>query len=496
VPVRAFFDRGPREAWAFSALAVMLVSIRSAVFLLRGYIDFDSDQAIVGLMAKHLSEFRHFPLFFYGQNYMLGAQAWIIAPFFWIARPSIAVLKAPLLLLNALAAVLLIRGLSSRLSMRPTLAFTAALPFIVPNPVVGSRFLQTLGTSGVEPLLYILFLWMLRQRPFAFGALLAFGFVHREFTMYALPALILVEIGEGGFWSRDTVRRAAAAAGGFALVWLVLDDAKMHLNGNSLFLQAQQLGMFSCFGGPTLLERVKYVFTDMWPVLAGGREMPLDHYAMRNTAVVGSVAIGWLAGGTLLLMLARLAAQWRPRRRESSIAFATYLALVGLGAVVGYSMTCSYTFPVVRYFHLALLFPIGVFAAFMVREPSPRLRALAIVVFAVWGAANLLDNARVLRSAYVNPLPDPHRELTDFLLRHQIRYARANYWDAYVVDFLSRERITVGSWGPARIPEYEDGVDAHRDLAANIERMPCEGQLQVAAWCVHLPVNGPVRGIR
>ena len=31
---------------------------------------FDSDQAIVGLMAKHLSELRAFPVFFYGQTYM------------------------------------------------------------------------------------------------------------------------------------------------------------------------------------------------------------------------------------------------------------------------------------------------------------------------------------------------------------------------------------------------------------------------------------------
>ena len=112
VSVQSIFDRGRREAWFFSALAAVLVLIRSVIFLLHGYIDFDSDQAIVGLMAKHLSEFRTFPLFFYGQNYMLGAQSWVIAPFFWVARPSIAVLKTPLVLLNVLAAILLVRGIT------------------------------------------------------------------------------------------------------------------------------------------------------------------------------------------------------------------------------------------------------------------------------------------------------------------------------------------------------------------------------------------------
>jgi hypothetical protein len=500
--VPSILDRGRREAWAFGALAAALVALRSAIFLLHGYIDFDSDQAIVGLMAKHLSEFRTFPLFFYGQNYMLGAQAWLIAPFFWIARPSIAVLKAPLVLLNILAAIVLLRSFQRGLQLRPAVAFLAALPFIVPTPIVGSRFLQTLGTSGVEPLLYVLFLWMLRGRPFAFGALLAFGFLHREFTMYALPALVLVEIGEGGFWSKQTVNRGLRAAGGFALVWLILDDAKLHLNGSSLALQARQLTMFSCFDGPTLFERARYVFTDIWPVLTGGRVMPLGNYAMRSSAVVGSAVIGWLSGAAMIVMLARLA--WLARRtqpdadtaRRPPIAFAIYLALVGCATIAGYSMTCSYAFPVVRYFHLALLLPIGLFAAFVAREPSAAWRNAVIAAMLIWGTANLVDNIRVIRAAYAAPVADPHRELTDFLLDHQIRYARANYWDAYVVDFLSRERITVGSWGPARIPEYEDRVDEHRDAMVNIERQPCEGQLTVAGWCVQLPVNGPGQGAR
>ena len=159
-------------------------------------------------------------------------------------------------------------------------------------------------------------------------------------------------------------------------------------------------------------------------------------------------------------------------------------------------MTCSYAYPVVRYFTLALLLPIGCFAAFVAWEPSARLRRAVMVVFVLWGAANFIDNVRVIREAYVYPQPNPHRELTEFLLSHQIRYARANYWDAYVVDFLSRERVIVGSNGPARIPEYERRVDEHSDAAVNIDRRLCEGQLHVAGWCIQLPPNRPGEGAR
>jgi hypothetical protein len=124
------------------------------------------------------------------------------------------------------------------------------------------------------------------------------------------------------------------------------------------------------------------------------------------------------------------------------------------------------------------------------------LRAAVILVFALWGTANLVDNVRVIREASVNPQPDPHRELTEFLLSHHIRYARASYWDSYIVDFLSRERVIVGSSGPVRIPEYERLVDEYSDSAVLIERMPCEGQMQVAVWCIQRPANRPGEGAR
>src|SRR2546428_12581251 len=94
------FDRGRREALAFGGLAVVLALLRCFVPVYYEGFDFDSDQAVVGLMAKHLSELRAFPLFFYGQHYMLGVQAWLAAPFFLIGGTSVAMLRAPLVIIN------------------------------------------------------------------------------------------------------------------------------------------------------------------------------------------------------------------------------------------------------------------------------------------------------------------------------------------------------------------------------------------------------------
>src|SRR6195256_4189196 len=149
-----------------SLIAIVLVVFRSYPFLAYEHLDFDSDQAIVGLMAKHLSEFRTIPLFFYGQHYMLGVQAWIAAPFYWVGGPTLAMLRMPLVIVNGVVAVWLLRYITRSLGS-PWLALVAVLPFVAATPVLSSNLLETLGAS-VEPFLYVLLLWSLRDRPTAF----------------------------------------------------------------------------------------------------------------------------------------------------------------------------------------------------------------------------------------------------------------------------------------------------------------------------------------
>ena len=87
-------------------------------------------------------------------------------------------------------------------------------------------------------------------------------------------------------------------------------------------------------------------------------------------------------------------------------------------------------------------------------------------------------------SAARTPPPNEHRVLADYLVDHQIKYARAIYWDAYAVDFLSREQVIVASSDIIRIPEYQRTVDEHAAEAVRLSRLPCSGGATVASWCV------------
>ena len=65
-----------------------------------------------------------------------------------------------------------------------------------------------------------------------------------------------------------------------------------------------------------------------------------------------------------------------------------------------------------------------------------------------------------------------------------LKFARATYWDAYVITFLAQERVIVASTTTVRISAYQAEVDAHAGEAVTLQRLPCDGEPKVAAWCV------------
>ena len=134
-----------RERWVAAAVLVLVVVLRSIVFVFWEQSFFDSDQAITGLMAKHLIEGRAFPVFFYGQNHMLGVDAYLAAPVFAVAGVSVTTLKLPLLVLNIGVALLLLRTLERDVGLRPYLALVPVLFFALPSPAAASEMLAPYG---------------------------------------------------------------------------------------------------------------------------------------------------------------------------------------------------------------------------------------------------------------------------------------------------------------------------------------------------------------
>ena len=190
----AFFRS--RDSQIVLIVATLLIIARSAVFVFWPQSYFDSDQAIFGLMAKHLAEGRAFPVFMYGQTYILAVEAWLAAPFFVVAGASVAALKLPLLIINIAIAILLIRIFTREVGLTSGAALVATIFFVLPAPGTATKFLEASG-GNVEPFLYVILIWLTRHRPNWCGLILGVGFLQREFTIYGLAALLTIEAAHG-----------------------------------------------------------------------------------------------------------------------------------------------------------------------------------------------------------------------------------------------------------------------------------------------------------
>lgn len=142
---------------------------------------------------------------------------------------------------------------------------------------------------------------------------------------------------------------------------------------------------------------------------------------------------------------------------------------------------------VLRYVLFALLLPVSVFGAYFLVEATSTWRIAAAGLVGVWAVLTLQDNLRLAQEYRVAPPASEKRVLADYLVAHRIKYGRAGYWDCYIVDFLSRERVILASTDKVRVSAYQARVELNRANAVTVRRMPCDEGARVASWCITDP---------
>lgn len=461
----------------------LLVVARSLVFAVYEHALFDSDQAILGLMAKHLSEGRAFPLFLYGQPYLLGVEAWLAVPFFWVAGPTVAALRASLITWNIGVVTLLIVGLHRCGGLRPYLALVAALFVAFPPPDTAADLVDA-GGGNIEPFVWVLVLWFVRERPFWFGSLLAVGFLNREFVIYAVPVLVV-----GQLWSRTLFRLSTLRAWLFALVaflavWQGVQALVPYSDGmgpgtdGTLVTatrgsQLENLSQRARFEARGLPARGLTVLTTGVAGLVGGRRMA--------GAPQGRDWVGYLMGLALIAAVVRLSVISVRGSSAPSTSFAWYILGIGVVAAVAYAVTRPGEDPVRRYMLLSLFIPVGLTALWLTIEPNRRVRQGVVAFVLAWTMVAAVDNWRQFHRFLSGAVPDPMGEIVAALEARGVSIAEAPYWRAYKLSFLTAERIKVASTDVVRITEYQTLA---RDAPAlvRLQESPCAGGQPVAGW--------------
>jgi len=409
---------------------------------------------------------------------MMGVQAWLAAPVFLWLGPTVFALKLPLLVLNVVTGGLLIRLLVRDAGLRAWQAVVATAWFAWLPPVTASRMVQAQGGT-IEPLLYTLLLWMLRRRAVAFGLLFAFGFLQREFTVFAVIALVLLEGWTGELFSK---RRAAH----WMVVALVFLGAR-----EGVTLLRHTASMFGPDAAPPRLEdgvtnvdlvassvclapghvigNIGWLLGQNVPTFFGAQVQP-PGILILSGAPTGAVWAGvpaLIGVITALFIVGRRGVGWLPPLRvpdDSRVLLPVLLIVTGALGLAGVASGCSIrSLITIRYHLLLALAPVGLTAlAFVLQssvreEPQSRRRLPATVMAAAtlcWAAAMGWQHARLWQEYRVAPPPSHYRALADDLVAHGDRYGWASYWVSYHVDFLSREQVQLSPTSAIRINEY------------------------------------------
>lgn len=457
---------------------------------------FDSDQAVIGLMAKHLSQLRAFPLFMYGQSYILAVEAWMAAPVFLVAGVSVAALKLPLLAINVAIAWLLVWILERDMGLRPALGGTAAIFFVLAPPGTAARFLEPSG-GNVEPLLYVLLLWLTRERPAWFGWLLALGFFHREFTAYAVVAIAIIAAANGTLFTRSALRSTLVASWSVIEVWIAIAILKQFSSaagpGTSIGVVQRPsnlhelLGRF-CFEARSIPAGFQTLVTGHWPQLFGTAVQPVLQLGIDSRVSQGLSGSWVLVAAAMLVAAGRIATRVAVERRiRREHLFCVYLTLVGLISAGVFAIgRCGGVAPF-RYDLLSVYAAVGISGWYLTLEDSPKMRAVWLVLVAGWVSVSILAHGRLLAEYVTDPPYGVKRQIVRELEARGIRYGSSDYWIAYYVTFLTNERILLTPDDISRILTYESVVEAHQREAVRVARGPCPGGTQVLAGVYFCP---------
>jgi 4-amino-4-deoxy-L-arabinose transferase-like glycosyltransferase len=209
-----------RRHLPFILIAVGAAIVRFAILFL-SQTHLTSDEAIIGLMAKHISEGRYFPFYFYGTIYNASCawEAYLAVVPFWVFGVGVIALKIPTVILSLICLVLFYVMTMRLYSVR--VATVASLIFALWPGLLKWHF-QPRGYAFyflLIPALVILFLAVEKQNPprardiFFFGLVCGISFWGMELLLILIVALWVLLLLRRKF----SPKGFAAGVGGFVI---------------------------------------------------------------------------------------------------------------------------------------------------------------------------------------------------------------------------------------------------------------------------------------
>jgi hypothetical protein len=465
---------------SFLLLAVVCAALLRFDFLFAAQFVLDGDEAIVGLMAKHIVDGAPVPIFYYGQHYMGSLEAILVSGLFSIFGVSSAAVKfVPFLFSLALVPLVyrLAREVTGEFGARAATVLIAVppSPLVIWSSMARGGFIE-LVVIGAGALLMAC-RWLKKEQPpgvstLLIGLVLGLGWwVNFQIIYFIGPIglfMLLHLLASGRGAGRRVVSHLALGLLGFALgslpFWIY--------NFENSFVSFE---MFESAKEGRFTKHLSGLFTVALPTILGAKRF-------WNTADLfwgSSVVIGVLYGGLFLGLLAlrrREIGKLMRLRIDAAAPVEMLAVFVVTVGVVFCASSFGFLFQAPRYLlpiYVGVFVLVGVVLEQLFRKS--RVLAAALTVFilvinltssyiggrAVPGEPFVFNNERVSRD---------HRELIGWLERNGIAWVRTNYWIGYRLALETEERVRFRVFQEPEQERIKSYIEA--SAALDEERIP------------------------
>jgi hypothetical protein len=509
----------------FAALAITA----RLPFLVTGKIPFDSDEAVQGLMARHVLS-GELPVFFWGQPFKGVPEVYAAAGLFAVFGSSVTALKSVTLAVFALYVALnfvLLDKIASR-----WVAVSASLLLVVAPPALVFWSLW----AGAEYMLIMLLGTTLlliseraksreqtdQRRLLATGCVIGFGlWDHQLFVMYLIPLGILLAI-RGEWWKQHAFSKpnrfaiVLTAIGAFYVVLGVIafvsGGFSLQLGSVALSATAPQkmiriaAGILAIAGLTQVIStatsaQARAALWRYWPVAAGLviGYAPALLYAVLVEPPRSPVRV--IDARRLIQASSDIFGNIVPILAGFKIATTERLAVPAIAAVPGAAALGAYVWST-RHVLMKEFFPLFVVfvpvfflvsGAYLDTQSHRYLIPWYAGLSVAWaiGSLTLARKRRLIASAIVAAIlavhawqqviwyrklqPDTQSIATiECLKSNGIRGGYAEYWTAYKLTFIAQEEIVIAP---------VDGVDRYPRYTEFVRSVPAQARIDDAARC-------------
>jgi 4-amino-4-deoxy-L-arabinose transferase-like glycosyltransferase len=434
----------------------------------------ESDEAIVGLMGKHILEGRGIPVFYYGQAYMGSLEAIFAAiSFFFFGVNNWALKLVPLFFSILLIAITYQIGLI--LSGRVTARIASLFLAIAPSPLIiwslkaRGGFIETLviGSSAI----LITFILLLREAPdyrkdrslwFTISAILGLGWwTNNQIIFYIAPLGLVLFIRL--LMHKKFLNQLKITVG--SILFFILGSLPFWIFN---LREKPKWPSFEVLFGNTSGNYASKYFEDYWstalPIILGARQFWSDYETFSGAALTAYLLYGLSLGLGFFLAL-RISPITSYNRKLPLLCLVLFLVFVptifSLSSFGWLSKAPRYLLPL--YSILPLLLAMSLSLPIQSRNFKLKLSGYGLVF-----GITLLN----LSSNYLHGIADEgqpvvfkrervaedHSRLYDWLKSKGISHVYTNYWIGYRIAFETNEDITFTRFGTPRslrISEYE-----------------------------------------